>query len=221
MKIDIINSLEHSPSWQAHRPSVSQQIPHILWNPKVHYRIHVRPPPVSILSQINPFHVSRSHFLKIRFNIILPSTPRHSKWTLSLRSPNHNPACTFPVTYTCYMPRSSNISLFGHHNNVWWAVHVTQQCVSHSSTCHTAVHVTQQCASHSSTRHTAVRVTQQYVSYSSSSRSLLHSPVTSSLLRRNISLCTLPSNTLSLSKLPTQFFFTPLQSAWTGLAQSP
>jgi len=52
-------------------------------NTDITYRIHNSPPP--ILSQINLLHVFPSHFLKIYFNIIIPSTPRSFKWTLSLR----------------------------------------------------------------------------------------------------------------------------------------
>jgi len=40
-----------SPSWEANWFATSQEIPRISRNPKVLYRIHKRPPPVSILGQ--------------------------------------------------------------------------------------------------------------------------------------------------------------------------
>ena len=59
-----------SPSWEANWFAASQEIPCISRNPKVHYRTHKPPPPLSILGQPNPVHKPTSHLLEIHPNII-------------------------------------------------------------------------------------------------------------------------------------------------------
>ena len=138
-----------SPSWEANWFAASQQIPHISRNPKVHYRTHKYPPPVSILGQPNPVHIPTSHLLQIHLNIIHPSTPRSPQWSLFLRFPHQEPIhpLSSPIRATC----PAHLILLDF---------ITRTILG-----------------------------EQYRSFSSLLCSLLHSPVTSSLLGPNILHC--------------------------------
>jgi hypothetical protein len=81
----LTHSTQYTLSWEANRFAASQEIPHILWNPNIHYNIYKCPPLVSFLSQLNLVHTPTSQFLKLLLNIILPSTLGSPKWSLSFR----------------------------------------------------------------------------------------------------------------------------------------
>ena len=111
-------STQQSPSWEANRFAASQEIPRILWNPKVHYCIHKSPPPVPILSQPDPVHTSpqttsfRSILIlssHIRLGLtsgLFPSgfptqtlhTPLPSTYKYLQNKTNHNPGCMSFIT---------------------------------------------------------------------------------------------------------------------------
>ena len=118
-----------SPFWEANWSAASQEIPRISQNPKVHYRTHKRPPPVSILGQPNPVHIPTSHLLEIHPNIIHTFTPRSPQWSPSLRSPHQEPIHTPLLSHTRHMPSPSHSSRFYHpHNTVWAVFHQICSC---------------------------------------------------------------------------------------------
>ena len=102
-------SMVQSPSWEANWFAASQGIPCILWNPKVHYRTHKRPPPVPKLGQPNPVHIPTSHLLRsililsTHLHLGLPSGLLHSGFpTKTLHTPSPPP----------YAPHAQPISFF-------------------------------------------------------------------------------------------------------------
>ena len=111
-----------SPSWAANWFAASQEILQISRNPKVHYRTHKPPPPVSILDKPNPVHITTSHLLEIHPDIIHPSTPRSPQWSLSLRFPHQDPIHPPLLTNTRHMPSPSHFSRFYHPHNIGWGV---------------------------------------------------------------------------------------------------
>ena len=71
-----------------------------------------------ILSQFDSIHTPTSYFLKTHLNIILPSTPGSSKWSLSLRLLHQNPVYASFLLHAYYMPLPSYSSRFYHPHNI-------------------------------------------------------------------------------------------------------
>jgi hypothetical protein len=61
----ILSSRRTRPSWKAASCAATQELPYTLWNPKVHYHVHMSP----ILSQNNP--VQPHHPISLRSILIL------------------------------------------------------------------------------------------------------------------------------------------------------
>jgi hypothetical protein len=127
-----IKYMDQSPSAETIVHSASQEIPRLLWNTKVHYRVHKSPSPIHTLSQVNPIHTPKPYFQKIQFNIILRSTTRSSEWYPPFRILNQNFCLHSLFSHARCMPRSSRRPKFDHPNN-WWRVHIMELLTVHFS----------------------------------------------------------------------------------------
>ena len=117
-------SMVQSLSWAANWLEASLEIPRISRNPKVHYRTHKRPPPVSILGQPNPVHIPTSHLLEIDLII---STHLHLGLPSGLFPsgfPTKTPYTPSLHTRTSNMPSPSHSSRFYHPHNIRWGVNI-------------------------------------------------------------------------------------------------
>jgi hypothetical protein len=68
LSVLLTNSTEQTHSWKANSHSASQEIPQLLWNQNIHYRVHKSLPLVSILNQTYPVHTLPRCFSKINSN---------------------------------------------------------------------------------------------------------------------------------------------------------
>ena len=118
-------SMDQSPSWEANRFSASQEIRCIVWNPKVHYRIHKCPPPVLIPYHIDSVHTPTSYFLMIHFNIILPSTPGSPKYFFPSGFPTKTLYTPLLSPYVLHVP-PSRFSRFYVPNDIGWGIQIIQ-----------------------------------------------------------------------------------------------
>ena len=85
------NAMEHSRSWEANNSSVSQEIPRIIKNPKVHSRVYQSLQLLPVLGQINPLHTLQTDFFTIHCNIFLPSASGISQLLLSFSCTHQEP----------------------------------------------------------------------------------------------------------------------------------
>jgi hypothetical protein len=74
---------EMTPSWEAANCEATRELPSILWNPEVHYRVHKSPLHVPILSLISTIHTIPSYLSEIHFNIVHPPMSWFSQRSVS------------------------------------------------------------------------------------------------------------------------------------------
>ena len=128
---------QQSPCCETNRFSARQDFSQSVMNPEGTLPFQKSTPIVPIPSHINPVHypfrrahqlsLSRaisirstlpSYFLKTHFKIILATTPKSFRWSLSLRFPYQNPVNISLIHHTCHMPSLSHTHIFDHPSGI-------------------------------------------------------------------------------------------------------
>jgi hypothetical protein len=102
----VTNSLELSPSLEVASCEITQELPSISLNLKVHYRLHKRTPLVPILSQTNPVHTTPIYESEINLNIIHTRLCVPSNLLCSGFTTNSSYSFLFPHSF--YIPCQSH-----------------------------------------------------------------------------------------------------------------
>jgi len=119
----LTNSMEQSP-WEVSNYSASWETLCLLWNLKVHYHVHKRPPLVPLLSHT---HLSHTSHCSLVFILILSSHLCLSHLSgLFLSSFLTKILYIFLIFPVCYMPHPSHPPSFDCPNNIWWSIQVTK-----------------------------------------------------------------------------------------------
>jgi len=132
--------MRHSPSWESNSFSASQETPSF-YGTKVYYRLRKCPPPVPVLSQLNPVHTS--HPNSKQFVLILSYHLRPvSQVEFSLSFTHQNPVYVSPLPYTRYMRLPPHSYRYYHPKYVVWAVQVIKLLIVKFSSlpCHLHPH---------------------------------------------------------------------------------
>jgi hypothetical protein len=129
------NFMKQSSSWEANRFSASQEIPRILWNPKVHYSIHKSTLPVRILSQIysvhapnplpeDPVRYCSPIYARVFLMVSLPqiSPPKHCMHLFSLPYVLRAPPISFSLNFFVTWILNKLIRIFTFYHVTCWGL---------------------------------------------------------------------------------------------------
>jgi hypothetical protein len=97
-----------SPPLEANSSAASQEILHLLWHTKIHYRVHNRLPLVPIVTQIPPVHTFTPYFTRLTLVLSFENSQRFVL-TLNLRS-------SFRVTDQVPQPYKTTGKILWHTN---------------------------------------------------------------------------------------------------------